>query len=992
MHSPGSLLAVLGGGVVGTACALALLAGSASTNTPNPCFLPKDKEKRQKMVSASFSGIPALRTIPTVEPVPVSIPLMNDQKSRIEKQKRLPVTVISRSRNFYHYNIFSHICKDSDLLIAGNRTNGVESDYLLAMTKSCRENQAPRRSEKRCSRYIRLGGSLDFVPHVAQDRLLVKSYEEYIDLSDQMTEETKKKGIDENLSSASLLCTALSYPLIPPTMCCCVTVTGLSEDLEKHCSSTREQSAVKSTAAGNPLLYSSTKMTEGCNDRGYRPNDKQGMMNLTSVKVLNAFINRHRGARRCCGCGRILKEIQREGRNRDSMFSLLRKQEMPEKSGNESNPHACSAHLSSSTSSSSFEKEHIIERNDDRQGACITNKQRVLRKSNAECEEACDASKRHETSLERNVSVQRSDGKQKSDEGNAGSKRNCGGLPWIPMVIVFTRGLTLDGFTPAEWILLQKRGKGRRNAFRSEEDEEISKCSHSSHFSSPVAVLTVCGPVLPREWAHQNVSFCDEEADGAKSHVASLSSFLSASSSSSPYSGASFTISLSNPEEELIPYYYCCDPTCCRSLPSVHEVLFAQVKRLFPRENISYFLQESRSVPLCGVYGTPIFSQEGESGENRRNDCRKKGDRTLWNGGYVLSIVNGVLPLLSFGGGLVHSSYASSSATSLSRRGLTETTTTGALFSYAQNAVAAVEELLQKLWESRNCCLENGEATTSATWTEGSSSKNTPFCNTPNATGIARWTAAPSSLPPTVTSTIFLACLDRSSREFILGMQMDYHFRKEDALNAVFHDSSVSRSCDRNEYLEGTKKRIDDPEGPAKDIEHDDSLEEIEIKTTMRKSAAAGKTSRAALKACNFFPNTAVASSVEGLRAILERNKAHAPFFEVLMETYDTVLRASLTGQRLAHRDGYAQASGSQFFDFSPTRGADSSEIAEQVGSAMNSQCSNTAVPHAKPSLTHSFHLLDGILKVDQAMLHESEEGLREASNELARWIDGCSS
>lgn len=147
----------------------------------------------------------------------------------------------------------------------------------------------------------------------------------------------------------------------------------------------------------------------------------------------------------------------------------------------------------------------------------------------------------------------------------------------------------------------------------------------------------------------------------------------------------------------------------------------------------------------------------------------------------VLSIVNGCAPLCSFGAGLVSSVYAGTNVT--------------ALASYAQHAVAATEQLTNDL--------------------------------------LGRPAGTP--LPIAAWSTLHCACTSLVSREFAFGRQLDFYFRKQDAVQAVFR----------------------------------------------------GRT------------HHVFAATVDGLHTRMRAGGISSPFYEVLMDTYNTMLRASSAGEGL---------------------------------------------------------------------------------------------
>ncbi|KPI86777.1 hypothetical protein ABL78_4146 [Leptomonas seymouri] len=152
----------------------------------------------------------------------------------------------------------------------------------------------------------------------------------------------------------------------------------------------------------------------------------------------------------------------------------------------------------------------------------------------------------------------------------------------------------------------------------------------------------------------------------------------------------------------------------------------------------------------------------------------------------VLSIVNGCAPLCAFGAGLVSSVYSGANV--------------NALASYAQHATSATEQLINQLLGR---------------------SRGTPL-------PIAAW------------STLNCACTSLVSREFALGRQLNFYFRKQDAEQAIFR----------------------------------------------------GRT------------HQLFAATVDGLHTRMQASGVASPFYEVLMDTYNTMIRASRAGEGLV-KEGY---------------------------------------------------------------------------------------
>ncbi|EPY21982.1 hypothetical protein STCU_08408 [Strigomonas culicis] len=156
------------------------------------------------------------------------------------------------------------------------------------------------------------------------------------------------------------------------------------------------------------------------------------------------------------------------------------------------------------------------------------------------------------------------------------------------------------------------------------------------------------------------------------------------------------------------------------------------------------------------------------------------------DGADVLALVNACLPLCSFGAGLVSNAYAGNSV--------------GALAAYLQHACSATEALVNTL--------------------------------------LGRPRGSP--LPPAVWSSLSMACTTFASREFVLGRQLDYHFKKNDALRAVYSGMSHAN----------------------------------------------------------------LAATVDGIHTLLQRHQYSSPFYEVLMDAFNTHIRASVAGEGLV-KEGY---------------------------------------------------------------------------------------
>lgn len=159
------------------------------------------------------------------------------------------------------------------------------------------------------------------------------------------------------------------------------------------------------------------------------------------------------------------------------------------------------------------------------------------------------------------------------------------------------------------------------------------------------------------------------------------------------------------------------------------------------------------------------------------------------DGAHVLSVVNACLPLCAFGAGLVSNVYAATGGS------------VAALAAYSQHASLATQCLVNDVLQR---------------------AKGTP-------------------LPYSVYATLNLACTNHASREFVLGRQMDFRFRKKDAMEAVF---------------------------------------KAEGRHTMDATA-------------------------DGLHSLLRRCGARVPFYEGLLDAYSALLRASVVGEGLVKEGYY---------------------------------------------------------------------------------------
>ncbi|KAG8340087.1 hypothetical protein ERJ75_001615300 [Trypanosoma vivax] len=145
-----------------------------------------------------------------------------------------------------------------------------------------------------------------------------------------------------------------------------------------------------------------------------------------------------------------------------------------------------------------------------------------------------------------------------------------------------------------------------------------------------------------------------------------------------------------------------------------------------------------------------------------------------------------------------------------------------------------------------------------------------------------------TGLPACAVSTIAMACTNHAAREFVFGRRLSYHFRHHDAISAVF------------------------PRGSSEPLD----------------------------------------ATVSGLHALLARRKVASPFYEVLMDAFLTLLRASVAGRGLVRSGDYAYRKGA----------------------------------HAAGSL-----LLRHAMSVDDAVVSGDELRFDEARDALEKALAGCS-
>lgn len=993
-----SALSVLGGGAMGTACALALLAASSSMNPSNSLTPLEKEERRQKAFFFERSRMAPITPSTNVKtPSSRSVIAKEGIEGRVSYPCSQLVTVISRSRNFFDDNVASHPRKSFDNSSnVGELTTIPNSVNCSTMSHQLGKKSPSWRTGQKFPEFIRVGSSLDFVPHLAGDRLLVKSYAEYVSCL-QKTEKQMKHGelaedpLSSTISSSSFLMSS------PAALCCCVPISGLWSIVQRSTVKDHSNDTSNTMAGKLSSLHVATNCSGECEMDEKCHRSKEDVDNsLSPMHVMSAFIKSYGGAAcrpRCTNIADVLVGEEEDTRLREKFF---RSSEISLQSGGKNVYFSPSSQLSpflSSPTSLSKNAADVLSGEPLRFNSStattlpLPTHPKAQKKENADHEEELLNTNEMILASRKCSWCQCCDKTKNSGINHRVTCSLKGVLSCIPMVLVFTRGFTPGGATPAEHISLncfERTSSESRNEQESVEGIEY-RCSATP--SSPVAVLTVCGPLLPREWAHQSAGLCGKDTLERKTDAAPPPPF-SIPPKPSPFSGASFTVSLASEEDQLAQYYFRDDDSLCDcSRLTLHEVLFDQVKRLFPRENVSYYCESVHSPSFSGEVDHRSSVMERGRTAARNIECLSSEKNTCVgrSGGYVLGIVNGVLPLLSFGAGLVHSSYTTSSINSLQCHYFEQSTTTGALFSYAQNAVLATESLIEDLWRSQQYRMKKkDEISDKKISTSGTSSMYiSPSSSTKNS--------RPSPLPPTVVSTLFLVCLDHCSREFILGKQLNYHFRKADALSAVFCDRSASDSWERKGSVTQSITRNSNYEKGEKSSDPN-SNEGIETKGMPWSCATLGSTRCSSPWKSSSFCNTTIASSVDGLSALMERENINSPFFQALIDTYHTVLRASTIGQILVQWDEYKKISVGSAFSSHETV-AKHANIAPASELPLTCFKSRSSSPYLPRHLTDSsFNLLDEIMKVDQAMVSGSEKDLKRASSQLVRWVDSSSS
>lgn len=364
-----------------------------------------------------------------------------------------------------------------------------------------------------------------------------------------------------------------------------------------------------------------------------------------------------------------------------------------------------------------------------------------------------------------------------------------------PFILVFSRGFTAAGDTATGLI--------RRQQCQCDVEEAKEKRGTDE----PV-LLTVCGPIIPREWAQQNAMIVGHERrkGAASAPVETLYS--------SPFSGTSFTVAVASSSSSSA------SASSQRLHPAAddHHVsakVHSLLCTLFPRENVQVY---ELARPKNGV--SPSESS------------RALSLNVLPPAAQVLGVVNGCLPLVAFGAGLVQAAYATCGATS-------------ALLSYAQNIVTATASLIVSL--VGHVCVDAG---------------------------------GDFSLPSGAVSALMQASLDHSAREFILGRRMDTQFRQEDALRAVFPSSSTFPQPQRGSERHGLRHHSPPSSAQTGDARF----------ACTRYGAGGGAAST-------------IAHTVDGLHILLARSGASNPMYEILLDAYQTILRASQVGNGLVHAD-----------------------------------------------------------------------------------------
>ncbi|KAG5473876.1 hypothetical protein LSCM1_04511 [Leishmania martiniquensis] len=333
-------------------------------------------------------------------------------------------------------------------------------------------------------------------------------------------------------------------------------------------------------------------------------------------------------------------------------------------------------------------------------------------------------------------------------------------------VVVFTRGFAADGAAPAELAEALLNGPLA-------EDANSAASRSSSKRDTPVLVAS--GPLLAKEWALQSTPLTTTRGRATSSSIPccppNALSVAAGADDSASEPGA--TADVSSAVGKQLPHSFSgVALTFAAWTPSVaadtgrQEALAEQLRLLFPRESVTFLTAPDEAA--------------------------------------VLAIVNGCVPLCSFGAGLVSSVYTGTTVTSLA--------------AYSQHALTATEKLVNGL--------------------------------------LGRTAGTPLPLP--AVSTLWCACTCLASREFALGRKLDFYFRKQDAVEAVFRGHTH-----------------------------------------------------------HLF-----AATVDGLHERMQVGGVSSPFYEVLMDTYNTMIRASRTGEGLV-KEGY--------YEYRGTLGEDGGKLLAQV-------------------------------------------------------------
>jgi hypothetical protein len=293
-----------------------------------------------------------------------------------------------------------------------------------------------------------------------------------------------------------------------------------------------------------------------------------------------------------------------------------------------------------------------------------------------------------------------------------------------------------------------------------------------------VPVLVAAGPLLATAWAQQCIPAESNPADAVPSFSQPSSLSADASSFIPPRPRSALSSGTEEGRESAAPPLMKAETNATTAAASAHRGLL--YPHTFSGVSLS-FAAWTPSTHLDSGRQEALAQQLVELFPRESVTYLREPDAAA-----VLSIINGCAPLCSFGAGLVSSVYTGPSVT--------------ALASYAQHAAVATEKLVNQLLGRP--------------------------CGTP--------------LPLPALSTLNCACTCFASREFALGRQLDFYFRKQDAVQAIFR----------------------------------------------------GRT------------HGVFAATVDGLHTRMQTSHVTSPFYEVLMDTYNTMIRASRAGEGLV-KEGY---------------------------------------------------------------------------------------